>query len=285
MRESKEDLEERIQSDVQREILTIQDGLPRPYSLIFFDVDHFKAFNDLHSYPQGDEVLDGIQYCVRKMHGDGHFVGVYGNYGGDEFLIALPAVTIDDAVSMAQKLQRAVHEHEFKDVEKGIRFQELVTLSIGISVVDLLQYMTQNPSEPAKKALDDLLHQSNVALDYGKVLGEGGVHVFREFLDKEWSRMKEFRKLYFSGPFSQSFDSVLNSTNCPEEFKTRLQEDFSYLRKRLTQKDTRTLAKFADLTYRQHLLTYSGDKDALITQLQKAADCQSNPKNDISSGS
>ena len=117
MRESKEDLEERIQSDVQREILAIQDDLSRPYSLIFFDVDHFKAFNDLYSYPQGDEVLDGIQYCMKTMHGDGHFVGVYGNYGGDEFLIALPAVTMDDAVSMAQKIQGTVQEHGFKDVE------------------------------------------------------------------------------------------------------------------------------------------------------------------------
>ncbi|MCI0612710.1 hypothetical protein L0244_06945, partial [bacterium] len=110
-----------------------------------------------------------------------------------------------------------------------------------------------------------------VALDYSKAVGDGGVQIFREFLDTEWKRIKTFRELYFCGPFSESFESASNSIICPEELKNHLLEDFALLRKRLTSKDTRVLATFADRAYRQHLLTYSGDKDFLISSLKQAA--------------
>lgn len=275
MPESKDDLEGRIQSDIQREILSVGgESASKPYSLIFFDIDHFKAFNDLYSYKQGDEVLNGVRYLLKRLHNEGQFIGVYGNYGGDEFLIALPAASIDESVNVIQKLQKVIGEHQFLDTSTKLPLQELVSLSFGVGCVDLLQYVSTNLTESSKRAFDDLLRQSNIALDYGKVLGEGGVQVFKKFLDEEWNRVKELREIYFKGPFYASFESNLNSIACPEDFKLYLLEDFALLRKRLTSKDTRTLAQFADRAYRQHLLEYSGDKHALISALRQAAGCR-----------
>ncbi len=271
MPENKDDLERRIQGDIQREILlTTTDGTARPYSLIFFDVDHFKAFNDLYSYKQGDEVLNGIRYLLKRMHDQQHFVGIYGNYGGDEFLIALPATSIDDAAIVAEKLQNAAKSHQFEDVDTHEIFKKVVSLSLGLSVVDLQKYFgTQALNEASQKAFDTLLKQSNVALDYGKVLGGGMVQKFHAFLDEEWKRVKQFRQIYFIAPFKDDVQQRLSTTNLSADFSNHLIQDFIYLGRRLAPHDTRILASFADKAYHKHILSFEGDKDTLILNLHR----------------
>ncbi len=271
MSEQKDDLERRIQGDIQQEIILTTTRESRPYSLILFDIDHFKAFNDLYSYPQGDEVLNGIRHILGQMHTQRNFVGVYGNYGGDEFLIALPATSIDEAVSVATKLQETVAKHPFEDISTHTAFHEIVSLSLGISMIDLLKYFgTPDPEGSSRAAFDTLLKQSNIALDYGKVLGGGMVHKFHEFLDREWNRVKEFRKVYFTAPFSPQSIDRLKTLPLSLDLRAHMTEDFSYLQTRLQPQDTRILANFADRAYRKHILTYVGDKDLLISSLQQA---------------
>src|SRR5690606_33963091 len=59
----------------------------RPISIMMVDIDHFKAVNDTHGHPVGDEVLRQLGRLLTqglRIH------DTIGRYGGEEFLAILP---------------------------------------------------------------------------------------------------------------------------------------------------------------------------------------------------
>lgn len=74
-------------------------------SVIMFDIDHFKTFNDQAGHPAGDVVLREVSALMKSMI---RKVDTIGRYGGEEFLLILPQVTKIEAVEVAEKLRRAV---------------------------------------------------------------------------------------------------------------------------------------------------------------------------------
>lgn len=67
----------------------LEDMLQRErFSLLYFDLDHFKTFNDLYGFQQGDKVLLRITEILKKhIEKPGHFLG---HIGGDDFMAILP---------------------------------------------------------------------------------------------------------------------------------------------------------------------------------------------------
>ena len=59
-----------------------------PLAALLLDLDHFKQVNDLHGHDRGDEVLAAVGVALRNVVRDSDFVG---RYGGEEFLVLLPA--------------------------------------------------------------------------------------------------------------------------------------------------------------------------------------------------
>lgn len=102
-----------------------------PLSLVAFDLDNFKAVNDLCGHAQGDEVLRVVYGAARDMVRRGDIVG---RYGGDEFLVVLPETDAEAAFHLALRLQRAVKtnlQHRFEKQSP----QSRVTLSMGVATV------------------------------------------------------------------------------------------------------------------------------------------------------
>ncbi|GMA16983.1 GGDEF domain-containing protein [Deinococcus metallilatus] len=60
----------------------------RRFTLVLFDLDHFKAVNDLHGHATGDLVLRGVAQAAQSVLPSG---GVAARWGGEEFLLLLPA--------------------------------------------------------------------------------------------------------------------------------------------------------------------------------------------------
>ena len=81
------------------------------FSLLFFDLDHFKVVNDRFGHATGDRVLQevarAVQSAIRKMD-------FLVRLGGDEFVVLLPATSKDEARQVAERIQeaiRAIGEH------------------------------------------------------------------------------------------------------------------------------------------------------------------------------
>ncbi len=74
-------------------------------SVIMFDIDHFKSFNDEAGHPAGDLVLRQVSALMKSSI---RKVDTIGRYGGEEFLLILPQVTKVEAIEVAEKLRRAI---------------------------------------------------------------------------------------------------------------------------------------------------------------------------------
>lgn len=79
------------------------------FSLIMFDIDHFKNVNDLYGHDMGDKVL--IEY-TKLVSSTLRKTDIFCRIGGEEFVIILPHTPIDEAKSLAEKLRIQIEEHK-----------------------------------------------------------------------------------------------------------------------------------------------------------------------------
>jgi diguanylate cyclase (GGDEF)-like protein len=97
-------------------------------ALVMLDIDRFKLINDRHGHLAGDLVL---RQMTRRIKIELRDYDLFGRYGGEEFLAVLPATDRLSAVSVAERMRRAVGDTPF-DIEG----QSLpITVSLGVSVL------------------------------------------------------------------------------------------------------------------------------------------------------
>ena len=97
------------------------------FSILFFDIDHFKKFNDTYGHHIGDEVLKQVATIFKNSLRDG--IDIAARYGGEEMIALLPETDIKGAYIVAERLRNAVANHEFTGYKTSLH----VTISIGIS--------------------------------------------------------------------------------------------------------------------------------------------------------
>ncbi len=116
-----------------------------PFSVILFDIDHFKNINDTHGHLIGDKVLKEIAQLTRRMV---RATDVPGRWGGEEFLIVSPHSDQEGAKQLAEKLRLAIAEHDFGRAGR-------ITASFGVATVD-----AQTTPDSLLKAVDDALYHA-----------------------------------------------------------------------------------------------------------------------------
>lgn len=112
----------------------------KPYSLLFMDIDQFKALNDEHGHHAGDEALKALSGILRENSRRGDVIS---RFGGDEFALLFPETDESSCQVLVNRILLAT-ETEFKN--KGWP----IALSIG--------YVTETGMQ---KSIDELLREAD----------------------------------------------------------------------------------------------------------------------------
>jgi diguanylate cyclase (GGDEF)-like protein len=97
-----------------------------PISLILADLDEFRMFNEILGFDVGDQLLQQVGSLLRQSVRGYDLVA---RYGEDEFAIALPATSLDGALTVAERLKTRLTETEIVPV-KDIRLMLKVSLGL-----------------------------------------------------------------------------------------------------------------------------------------------------------
>lgn len=102
----------------------------RALSLIMFDIDYFKNFNDTYGHLRGDECLREVAQTVKaclKRSSD-----VVCRYGGEEFAVILPETNNEGALIVAEKIKSAIDSLAIPHIGSDIGS---ITASVGIATI------------------------------------------------------------------------------------------------------------------------------------------------------
>ncbi len=94
----------------------------KEFSLLMFDIDHFKHINDTYGHNIGDivlmEITEVVKGCLRAED-------IFGRVGGEEFMIFLPQTPLQEGQEIAQRVRKTVDENNFSVIEH-------TTISLGV---------------------------------------------------------------------------------------------------------------------------------------------------------
>lgn len=97
-------------------------------AVMMLDVDHFKVFNDTYGHDAGDMVLREAAECLSANTRSEDIVC---RYGGEEFVVILPDISVEHAIERANLLRRRVHEIVLR--HRGTPLRQ-ITISVGIAM-------------------------------------------------------------------------------------------------------------------------------------------------------
>ena len=100
-----------------------------PFSILLLDLDNFKSVNDNYGHHIGDEVIKHVGTVLNNIKHQKYPTMEPCRYGGDEFLVILPAYQKDGAVSIARDIKDAF-DHVI--LHAGA-YHDIVRLSIGVA--------------------------------------------------------------------------------------------------------------------------------------------------------
>jgi diguanylate cyclase (GGDEF)-like protein len=133
------------------------DRFSEPLTLVLADLDDFKAVNDEHGHPTGDEVLREfartLKDCIRE-------IDLAGRWGGEEFAVVLPGTDLDGAVHLAERIRAALADRVTVSPAGDRLF---TTASFGVAEWD------------ASRTASDLLAAADAALYEAKRRGKNRV--------------------------------------------------------------------------------------------------------------
>jgi len=110
-------------------------------SLLMFDLDNFKKYNDLYGHLEGDKVLRKIGQIVRNSIRSNVDSGY--RYGGDEFAALLIGASVDQALTIAERIRSSIEQAGFQDI----------TVSVGLA-----EFKNHFDLEEFVKSADDAMY-------------------------------------------------------------------------------------------------------------------------------
>ncbi len=104
----------------------------QPFSLLMLDIDHFKPINDRHGHGVGDDALRAFALRVREHLRAGD---VCARFGGEEFVVVLPATDLPAALEIAERLRHAV-------ADSALLVEPALTATVSIGAAEFSKGLT-----------------------------------------------------------------------------------------------------------------------------------------------
>lgn len=117
-----------------------------------FDLDHFKAVNDTHGHGAGDAVLKAFARIAGETV---RTTDLFGRYGGEEFLLVMPATPLAMAVAAVERIREGMRAADWAGIAPGLN----VTASVGVAEAH------------GEYVAEALLHEADLALYEAKRSG------------------------------------------------------------------------------------------------------------------
>ncbi|MFC4427037.1 sensor domain-containing diguanylate cyclase [Deinococcus navajonensis] len=130
----------------------------RGSAVALMDLDHFKRVNDTYGHAAGDAVLTRV---VQVLGAEVRGMDCVARFGGEEFIIILPGVSLSGAEQVCQRLSQVLADLEWPDIDPALR----VTGSFGVAWLH------------DGATLTDTLREADVALYEAKAAGRHTVRV------------------------------------------------------------------------------------------------------------
>jgi diguanylate cyclase (GGDEF)-like protein len=113
----------KINEHLQNEI-TLAQRYKESFGIMLLDIDDFKMVNDTYGHLVGDEVLKEFAKLLKQHIRQ---TDILGRWGGEEFIILVRRVDLEDTRELAEKLRQIIEQYNFPTVMH-------LTSSFGISV-------------------------------------------------------------------------------------------------------------------------------------------------------
>ncbi|MCI5144324.1 MAG: sensor domain-containing diguanylate cyclase, partial [Candidatus Electrothrix sp. AR3] len=115
------------------------------FSVILFDIDHFKKINDTYGHQAGDDVLVRLTDFLKKQ---GRETDIIGRWGGEEFLLIASETGLEDAFQFAERLRKKIEHYPFPVIGQ-------ITISCGVT-----QYTAHETTSTLISRVDDALYKA-----------------------------------------------------------------------------------------------------------------------------
>ncbi|MBB6480556.1 sensor domain-containing diguanylate cyclase [Spirochaeta isovalerica] len=135
-------------------------------TIILMDIDYFKKYNDTYGHQAGDRCLKEVGAILKSSIRRSSDMVI--RYGGEEFLLILPATPISGGLMIANKIQERLEKKSLE--HKSSEIYRRVTMSLGIS----------SGFPNSDNNLDQLIEQADSALYESKEAGRNRITLYRE---------------------------------------------------------------------------------------------------------
>ncbi|WP_040948803.1 GGDEF domain-containing protein [Gorillibacterium massiliense] len=127
---------------------------------IVFDIDNFKTINDTYGHLFGDEAIQQVGRAISRIFSRDDLVG---RYGGDEFVIVLRNVSLEDGILRAEQIKESFYQYPIIKDDLSVS----ITASIGVA----------DNTDTGIETFKDLFHLADVRLYMAKQNGKNQIEV------------------------------------------------------------------------------------------------------------
>jgi diguanylate cyclase len=133
-----------------------------PITLLMFDIDYFKKYNDTYGHLAGDQCLQSIASAIKDLIGNNPY-STFCRYGGEEFAIIFIKTKLDKGFAIAELIHKEVQS--LKIEHSSSKIADIVTISIGIASI-----IPSSETQPK-----DLIHLADTSLYTSKTKGRNTI--------------------------------------------------------------------------------------------------------------